>query len=294
MINMQEFIAASPFAKKVVVDELLFAEFRCPMNEKSSKIWWHNNFFAHVLTGQTVLKTPKNEYVLKAGDSAFAKKGSVISHNDVHEDFCELLVFVPDEFVRTVTQKYKVPMAADTTDKDADTVILLKTDEVLQSYFQSLLIHLLQTTPPVETLMKLKFEELLLNILSGENHIPLKYYLSEICRSTRPSIREIMGLNFFSNLSLDEFARLCARSLSAFKKEFQEIYKTTPGKWLQEKRLEYSRYLLETTDLSLDEICMESGFENQSHFNRVFKSKYGVSPGKLKMKKDILHEGNFS
>ncbi len=56
-----------------------------------------------------------------------------------------------------------------------------------------------------------------------------------------------MELNFFSNLSLTEFARLSARSLSAFKKEFTRIYNTTPGKWLMEKRLEYSYYLLETT-----------------------------------------------
>lgn len=294
MINMQEFIAGSPFAKKVVVDELLFAEFKCPLDEKSSNVWWHNNFFAHVLTGQTMLKTPKGEYILNAGDSVFAKKGSVISHNLIHEDFCELLVFVPDEFVRTVMQKYKLTLSEGVGDKHTDTVILLKTDEVLQSYFQSLLTHLLQTTPPVEMLLKLKFEELLLNILSGQNHVPLKCYLSDICRSTKPFIREIMELNFFSNLSLDEFARLCARSLSAFKKEFQEIYNTTPGKWLQEKRLQYSRYLLETTDLSLDEICMESGFENQSHFNRVFKSKYKISPGKLKLKKNILPQGKFS
>jgi hypothetical protein len=84
MINMQDFIAKSPFAKKIEVDELLFAEFKCPLDEKSSKIWWHNNFFAHILAGQTILKTPKAEYVLKAGDSAFAKKGSVLPHNYIH------------------------------------------------------------------------------------------------------------------------------------------------------------------------------------------------------------------
>lgn len=294
MVNMQDFIAKSSFAKKIEVDELLFAEFKCPLDEKSSKIWWHNNFFAHVLTGQTVLKTPKQEYVLKAGDSAFARKGSVVTHNYVHEDFCELLIFVPDEFIRTVTQKYKVPMAVEDEERHADTVIILNADEVLQSYFQSLLTHFLQSIPPAGTLLKLKFEELLLNILSGNNQASLKRYLSALCRSTKPSIREIMELNFFSNLSLEEFSRLCGRSLSAFKKEFHLIFNTSPGRWLLEKRLEYSRYLLETTDLSLDEICMESGFENQSHFNRVFKNKYGSSPGKLKLKKDILPQEKYS
>lgn len=290
MINMQDFIAKSPFAKKIEVDELLFAEFKCPLDEKSSKIWWHNNFFAHVLTGQTVLKTPTQEYTLRAGDSAFAKKGSVLSHNHVQEDFCELLIFVPDDFIRTVTQKYKVSLTLKDDSSHTDTIILLNTDEVLRSYFQSLLTHFLQVTPPVGTLVKLKFEELLLNILSGNNHAPLKYYLSEISRSSRPSIREIMELNFFSNLSMDEFAQLCGRSLTAFKKEFSLIYNTSPGKWLMKKRLEYSHYLLETTDLTLDEICMESGFENQSHFNRVFKDKYGVSPGKIRKKAFLTSE----
>jgi AraC-like DNA-binding protein len=282
MINMQEFVSNTPFAKKIHVDELLFAEFKCPLDEKTSSIWWHNNFFAHVLMGESTLKTPKREYTLKAGDSAFAKKGSVLTHNHVHEDFCELLVFVPDEFIRTVTQKYKLPLAENSAHSDTDTVIMLDSDQILQSYFQSLLTHFLQATPPTGTLMKLKFEELLLNILSGANHAPLKQYLFDVCRSTKPSIREIMELNFFSNLSLEEFARLCSRSLSAFKKEFQEIYRTTPGRWLQGKRLEYCRYLLETTDIALEEVCMESGFENQSHFNRVFKNKYGISPGKFK------------
>jgi len=285
---MQEYITTSPFAKKIEVDDLLFAEFKCPLDEKKSNIWWHNNFFAHVLSGQTVLKTPKQEYILKAGDSAFAKKGSVLTHNYVQEDFCELLVFVPDDFIRSVSQKYEIGAMQGNRYESSDTVILLETNQVLESYFQSLLIHFVQAAPPHPPLLKLKFEELLLSILSGSSHTPLKNYLSEVCRTTKPSIREIMDLNFFSNLSLEEFSRLCARSLTVFKKEFYVIYKTTPGRWLQEKRLEYSRYLLDTTDLSLDEISLESGFENHSHFNRVFKNKFGISPGKARSTKNIF------
>lgn len=282
MVNMQDFIAKSPFTKKIEVDDLLFAEFKCPLDEEKSNIWWHNNFFAHVLAGETKLKTPRAEYTLKAGDSVFAKKGSVISHNELHEDFCELLVFVPDVFIKTVAQKYELSLKNETKNTVDDTIIQLETDEVLTSYFQSLLSYFLQQGQPPETLVRLKFEELLLNIISSKNQGPLKGYFSEVCRSAKPSIKAIMEANFFSNLSLDEFARLCARSVSAFKKEFTTLYHTTPGKWLLEKRLEYSMYLMDTTDYTLDEICMESGFENLSHFIRVFKNKYGLSPGKFK------------
>ena len=293
MINMQEFIEKSPFAKKISVDDLLFAEFKCPLDEKKSNIWWHNNFFAHVLTGETVLKTPRGEYVLKPGDSAFAKKGSIITHNHVHENFCELLVFVPDNFIKSVAQKYQVSLPSESVYDHDDTVIRLTSDEVLLTYFQSLLTHFIQATPPASSLLKLKFEELLLNILSNNSQQQLQGYFSELCKTSKPSIREIMELNFFSNLTLNEFARLCARSLSTFKREFTEIYNASPGKWLMEKRLEYSNYLLQTTDQSVDDICMESGFENQTHFSRVFKNKYGVSPGKMRMGKPSLQKVKY-
>ena len=284
MNNVQDFIENFPLARKVKVDELLFAEFHCPSDGSLSSAWCHNNFFAHILSGELKLKTPRGEYLLKPGDSAFAKKGSVIAQTAVHEDFCELVVFMPDDFIKTVIQKYNLSLTT-ISHQPADTVIKLENDVILTAYFQSLFAYFHGSVSPSGALLKLKFEELLLNIFSQNNHPSLKFYFEEIGRSARPSIKEIMEANFFSNMSLEEFARLCARSLTAFKKEFSILYNTTPGKWLLEKRLEYSCFLLETTGYNLDEICMESGFENRSHFNRVFKNKYGLSPARFRSHK---------
>ena len=288
MINLQDFIGNSNLFKKFEVDDLLFVEIVCPVeeDESSGSLWWHDNFFAYAMAGEMVLKTLKGEYIFKAGECIFAKKGSIIAARHlIQEDFCELRVFVPDDFIKSVFQKYRIPLIAAETHDKTDTLIPLITDDVLKVYFHSLLTFFRQFTPPPETLLKLKFEELVVNILSNNTHQPLKCFFSELCRSAKPSIKEIMEANFFSNLSLDEFARLCARSLSAFKQEFKNIFQTTPGRWLLEKRLEYSRYLLETTSFSIDEICTVSGFENRSHFIRVFKSKYGLTPAKFNIQK---------
>jgi len=61
-----------------------------------------------------------------------------------------------------------------------------------------------------------------------------------------------------------------------------------------EKRLEYSCYLLETTDLSIDDIRLESGFENRTHFMRVFKNRFGVTPGKQKKAKRSAVEESYT
>jgi AraC-like DNA-binding protein len=288
MVNIVDYIGSTNHFKKFKVDDLLFVEIICPAEDdsSSSSLWWHNNYFAYALSGEMELKTLQGEYTLKAGECIFAKKGSLIAtHHILQEDFCELRVFVPDDFIKSVFQKYKLPLVKPEPNEKTDTLIPLATDDVLDVYFHSLLTYFRQFNPPAQTLLKLKFEELIVNILSNNTQEPLKCFFSDVCRSAKPSIKEIMEANFFSHLSLDEFARLCGRSLSVFKEEFKNIFQTTPGRWLLEKRLEYSRYLLETTPISIDEVCDVSGFENRSHFNRVFKSKYGLTPGRFNMRK---------
>jgi AraC-like DNA-binding protein len=285
MTNMLDFIRDNDLYKKFEVDDLLFVEFKCPYDDGKSGIWWHNNFFAFILGGETLLKTPQNEFHLKPGDCFFAKKGCVLSLSETEEDFCELLIFLPDDFIKTVIRKHKVSLSEAAFACKPDTVIPLASDEVLQVYFQSLLSYFSMPQPPAPALLKLKFEELIVQIISGNHHEPLKSYFGEVCAHAKPSIKEVMDANFFSNLSLNEFARLCSRSLSGFKKEFMDIYHTTPGKWLMEKRLGYSKYLIETTDMNIDEVCIESGFENRSHFTRVFKTRFDLTPGKLMMQR---------
>lgn len=266
------------------VDELLFAEFKCPVEASSDNVWCDNNFFAFILTGETLVKTSQNQYPMLAGDCVFAKKGSILIESEYQEDFCELMVFVPDDFIRSVMIKYKFPLDSDSTES-CDAIYPFGSDEVLQAYFHSLLAYFNQPKPPANSLLKLKFEELIVSILSTNKHQPLKCYFQEIAKSTRPSIKQIMEDNFIYNLSISEFARLCARSLSSFKSEFKNVYNTTPGKWLLGKRLEHSKYLIDTTDQTLDAVYLNSGFENKSHFTSSFKTKYGYPPGQYKSQK---------
>jgi AraC-like DNA-binding protein len=91
-----------------------------------------------------------------------------------------------------------------------------------------------------------------------------------------------MDDNFSFNLKLEEFARLSARSLSAFKRDFQYTYQTSPGKWLMEKRLNHAMHLLTNVNKSVSEAAFESGFESLSHFSRAFRHRFGTPAATLK------------
>jgi AraC-like DNA-binding protein len=73
-----------------------------------------------------------------------------------------------------------------------------------------------------------------------------------------------MDDNFCFNLKMEEFAKITARSLSAFKRDFMRVYGTTPGKWLMEKRLNNAFHLLTNMGKTVSEVCFESGFESTS------------------------------
>jgi transcriptional regulator GlxA family with amidase domain len=96
------------------------------------------------------------------------------------------------------------------------------------------------------------------------------------------ALERLMMDNYRYNLKLDEFARLSNRSLSAFKRDFQQLVHTTPGKWLLEKRLDYAKHLLSTTQTSVSDAAFESGFETTAHFSRTFNERFGFRPSVLR------------
>ena len=115
MINVQDFIANTTVFKKFEVDDLLFVKVVCPPDEYApDRLLWHDNFFSYAIAGEMVLITLNGEYVFKAGNCIFAKKGSIIGeHHNIHEDFFEIRVFVPDDFIRSVFQKYRLSLSAE-------------------------------------------------------------------------------------------------------------------------------------------------------------------------------------
>ena len=131
-------------------------------------------------------------------------------------------------------------------------------------------------------LVEIKFNELLFNIALNPINKNLIGFFNSLKQVEKTNLNEIMTKNFHYDLQLEEFARLCGRSLSTFKRDFKTHFNQTPGKWINNKRLEYAKTLLKNSELNINEICYESGFKNTSHFNNSFKQKYQYPPNKYR------------
>ena len=130
-----------------------------------------------------------------------------------------------------------------------------------------------QTNPG---LLRLKVMELLYNVMDCSKNIFRQ--MLQLRQPVKADIHRVVEENYTSPISLDELAYLSGRSLSSFKREFQDIYGESPARWIREKRLSKAHELLRSSSLSVADIAYSLGFENPTHFSRIFKQQYGASP----------------
>ena len=127
------------------------------------------------------------------------------------------------------------------------------------------------------TAENLKMTELLYLIVS-HGDCCIKSKLLGNVDAARDNLQQIVYSNIFSDISVEEIAKRCNRSLTSFKKEFFRIYGTSPHQWLIRQRLIHARLLLISTDKAIAEIGTACAFPNTSHFIKLFRKQYGMTP----------------
>ena len=93
---------------------------------------------------------------------------------------------------------------------------------------------------------------------------------------------KFVNKHIFSNLPLEELARMSDCSLSAFFEQFKRYFSDTPHRWFLKQRLIHAAQLLGATYKPVSKISTECGFPNTSHFINRFKKEYGMTPWKYR------------
>ena len=159
-----------------------------------------------------------------------------------------------------------------------DAVLRIQQNELLENYYHSIRSYLSLSEKPNEQLLILKFEELLLSLFSNKKHRELTDYFISLCQNEKFQMSRVMEENFGYNLKIEDYAMLCHMGLSTFKKTFKQYYNTTPAAWLLQRKLDLAYHKVMRSDLDINRISFECGFEDVSHFIRVFKRKNDLTP----------------
>jgi transcriptional regulator GlxA family with amidase domain len=90
--------------------------------------------------------------------------------------------------------------------------------------------------------------------------------------------KELLDAHMGGGITLDALARSCGLSIRHLTRAFRQSTGMAPYQWLQYRRMEKAKQLLETSSASLSAIALDCGFADQSHFTRIFSRVVGVTP----------------
>lgn len=282
IIDIYEYFKKHPGYNKLIGTDFLFVEYKCPLQIEEFQLWTKSHLITYVINGKKDWLSPNQIYQLTAGDALFVRKGVYTTKQYLEEEYCVILFFITDNFIRKFIIENNLLKQNIVTKSKQKYLFKISTNDSFTSLIESVFHYLKKGDHIPQRLIEIKFKELLFNIALNAKNKDLIEFFQTIIQNTKADMEQVMMENFQYDLKMEAYAKLCGRSLSAFKRDFKNAFETTPYKWLITKRLEYATTLLLGTELNVSQICYESGFKSPSHFIRIFKNKYKLPPNQFR------------
>ena len=128
----------------------------------------------------------------------------------------------------------------------------------------------------------LKFMSILNELSKGEYKILASSSFAHSSRNQESrrvtKVKQYINDHYAEDLRLDNMAELVGMSPSAFSRFFKMRTGKSLSDYILDIRLGFAARMLVDSTKNISEICYESGFNNLSNFNRIFKSKRGSTP----------------
>jgi AraC-like DNA-binding protein len=87
---------------------------------------------------------------------------------------------------------------------------------------------------------------------------------------------QIMCSSYGAHMSISELAEEVGMTLSSFSQKFKLITRISPQEYLKKQRLLQSKNYLK--QMSVTETAYEVGYDSISHYIRLFKKEFGITP----------------
>lgn len=233
-----------------------------------------------VLGGEVRLTCGKQTCVVRKNEMVLLRRAHSISYEKKGDEYTglfeSLLFAITDELISDFLTQQHITIPQMTEEFG---VKVSPMSERLVAYCWSLSPYFNDPSQTNPGLLRLKVMELLYNVMDCSKNIFRQ--MLQLRQPVKTDIHRVVEENYTSPISLEELAYLSGRSLSSFKRDFQSIYNTTPAKWIREKRLSKARQMLQSSQMSVADVAYSLGFENSTHFSRIFKQQYGISPSTL-------------
>jgi transcriptional regulator of acetoin/glycerol metabolism/AraC-like DNA-binding protein len=95
-------------------------------------------------------------------------------------------------------------------------------------------------------------------------------------------LHDYVDAHLTESMDLRDLSTVAGLSVFHFARQFKLSMGVTPHYYLVEKRVRRAQEMLATTDLSLSDVAVATGFSDQSHLARHFRQMAGMTPGQFR------------
>jgi AraC-like DNA-binding protein len=141
------------------------------------------------------------------------------------------------------------------------------------------LVRLLDSPAEAQVLMPLITREIIYRLLMGEQGTRLRHLVME--GGYTPHIATAvkrLRQDFDQPLRIEQLAQELDMSVSGFHHHFKAVTAMSPLQFQKRLRLQEARRLMLSEDLDAASAAYRVGYQDASHFNREYKSLFGVPP----------------
>ena len=259
--------------------DLLVYYFKMTNDVVKSKVNLSMNMFSFLQVGKKQVHFADTSIAVNSKQSLLLKKGNWLWTELLDTEaiyYCKLFFFSEQKLIEFLLKYTK----SGPLHKDEIPYFVIENDDYIITFLNSLSGLGAASSDYTRRLLLVKFEEIMLYLLYKYEQ-KFEFYLYSLISKEVSPFKKVVESNVYSNLKLEEIAFLCNMSLSTFKRYFAFEYNEAPGKWLQDKRLQRAKDLLQEGVLKPSDIYLDVGYNNLSNFSIAFKNKFGISPKEI-------------
>lgn len=264
-------------------NEIFAYDFKMTEDVINSKVNLTRHMFSFLQTGEKIVQFADNLVEVNNRQSVLIKSGNclmteLVSNNEIY--FCKLLFF-SSKNIQQFLKRHDCLLEECQEKSSVKPYFVIENDRFIDSFVMSI-SSILNLKTASSSLLAIKFEEIMLylSLKYGAAFINFISCLASI--ENKSAFKQIVEANIHTSLNLADIAFLSNMSLSTFKRQFEKEYNANPGKWLQIKRLNLAKEMMESGEKKPSQLYSEVGYKSLSNFSIAFKNEFGFSPKEIK------------
>ncbi|WP_064197503.1 MULTISPECIES: helix-turn-helix transcriptional regulator [Emticicia] len=279
MLRVPSSISPKEF-ESLQIQDMTFVAYRNNIYPSKNEIFFEEHAIIYVLEGEKKFISPTQDIHVQKGQILFFQRGCYSMNESIDVNYRSLVFFFPEKLLKEFVGQ-NLSLFEDLTENAIEQILSLESSENFDKFVDSLIPFFSTRTKLMNQFLKLKFNELMLHLIELDPTHQFRQTLFNIYQGQKLDLAYFLENYYLKPLSIAELAQISGRSLSAFKRDFEQQFHTSPAAWIKNKRLEYAYFLLQNSPKNVSEISLEIGYESVSHFIKAFKEKYGFTPNKI-------------